>query len=102
MSVVGPCGSGKTKLIFYKLSSKTFRLSFNKSFPSYKECQPLFDERAEKLNVEFAPFLDFSKIKKQNLFHQSKQSRTFDLNTTQSFCSNDQAIHRKVITLGGS
>lgn len=121
MSVVGPGGSGKTRLIFSMLASKTFHPSFKKTFYFYKEYQPLFKEMAEKLKIEFIPCLDFTMIKqlqdcllvfddsceeiyqekefvklavagrhkkvhcifvKHNLFHQSKWSRTIDLNTT--------------------
>ena len=121
MSVVGPGGSGKTGLIFSMLASKTFRPSFKNTFYFYKEYQPLFNEMAKKLNIEFVPCLDYSMIKKlegcllvfddsceeiyqekefvklavagrhkkvhcifvkHNLFHQSKWSRTIDLNTT--------------------
>ena len=90
-------------------------------FYFYKGYQPLFNEMAKKLKIEFVPCLDFSKIKKledcllvlddsyetiyqekefvklavagrhkkvrcvfvkHNFFHQSKWSRTIDLNTT--------------------
>ena len=64
LSVVGPGGSGKTRLIFSMLASRTFRPSFKKTFDFYKEYQPLFNEMAKKLNIEFVPCLDFSVIKK--------------------------------------
>ena len=51
MSVVGPGGSGKTRLFFSMLASKTFRPSFKKTFYFYKEYQPLFNEMAKKLNI---------------------------------------------------
>ena len=103
------------------LASKTFRPSCKKTFYFYKEYQPLLNEVAQKLNIEFAPCLNFSMIKqledyllvfddsckeiyqekefvklavagrqkkvhcvfvKHNFFHQSKCSRTIDLNTS--------------------
>ena len=63
-SVVGPAGSGKTRLIFSMLVFRTFRPSFKKTFYFYKENQPLFKEMAKKLNIEFVPCLDFSMTKK--------------------------------------
>ena len=122
MSLVGPGGSGKTRLIFAMLASPTtFYPKFQKTYYFKKEYQPIFKEMAEKLNIEFVPCLDFEMIKKlencllvlddsceetyqekefvkiavagrhkkihcifvkHNLFHQSKWSRTIDLNTT--------------------
>ena len=121
MAVVGPGGSGKTRLIFSMLASQTFHPGFSKVFYFYKEYQPLFSEMEKNLNIEFVPCLDFDMIKnledcllifddsceeiyqekefvklavagrhkkvhcifvKHNLFHQSKWSRTIDLNTT--------------------
>ena len=122
MSLVGPGGSGKTRLIFSMLASPTtFSPNIVKTYYFYKEYQPLFKEMASKLNIEFIPCLDFEMIKKlekcllvfddsceeiyqekefvkiavagrhkkihcifvkHNLFHQSKWSRTIDLNTT--------------------
>ena len=64
MSVVGPGGSGKTRLIFSMLAFKTFRPSFNKTFCFYEESQPLFNEMAKKLNIESVACLNFSMIKK--------------------------------------
>ena len=122
MSLVGPGGSGKTRLIFAMIASPTtFYPKLQKTYYFYKEYQPLFKEMAGKLNIEFVPCLDFEMIKKlencllvfddsceeiyqekefvkiavagrhkkihcifvkHNLFHQSKWSRTIDLNTT--------------------
>ena len=121
MSVVGPGGSGKTRLIFSMLASETFHPKFEKTYYFYKEYQPLFKEMSEKLDIEFVSCLNFQMIKqlencllvfddsceeiyqekefvklavagrhrnvhcifvKHNLFHQSKWSRTIDLNTT--------------------
>ena len=122
MSLVGPGGSGKTRLIFSMLASPTtFSPNIVKTYYFYQEYQPLFKEMASKLNIEFIPCLDFEMIKKlencllvfddsceeiyqekefvkiavagrhkkihcifvkHNLFHQSKWSRTIDLNTT--------------------
>ena len=122
MAVVGPGGSGKTRLIVSMLASQTFHPGFSNVFYFYKENQPLFIEMEKNLNIEFVPCLDFDMIKnledcllifddsceeiyqekefvklavagrhkkvhcifvKHNLFHQSKWSRTIDLNTTQ-------------------
>ena len=122
MALVGPGGSGKTRLIYSMLASPTtFYPPIEKTFYFYKEYQPLFQEMSERLNIEFIPCLDFDMIKnlencllvfddsceeiyqeqafvklavagrhrklhcifvKHNLFHQSKWSRTIDLNTT--------------------
>ena len=122
MALVGPGGSGKTRLIYSMLASPTtFYPPIEKTFYFYKEYQPLFQEMSERLNIEFIPCLDFEMIKnlencllvfddsceeiyqeqafvklavagrhrklhcifvKHNLFHQSKWSRTIDLNTT--------------------
>ena len=122
MAIVGPGGSGKTRLIYSMLaSSTTFSPPIFKTYYFYKEYQPLFKEMSEKLDIEFIPCLDFEMIKnlencllvfddsceeiyqekefvklavagrhkkvhcifvKHNLFHQSKWSRTIDLNTT--------------------
>ena len=123
MSVVGPSGSGKSRLIFKMLASPTtFKPTLGKIYYFYKEYQPLFKEMQDKIeDIEFLPCLEFEMIKnlencllvfddsckeiyqekefvklavsgrhkkvncifvKHNLFHQSKWSRTFDLNTT--------------------
>ena len=63
MSVVGPGGSGKTRLIFSMLAAETFHPAFAKTYYFYKEYQPLFTEMAQKLNIEFVPCLDFEMIK---------------------------------------
>ena len=63
MSVVGPGGSGKTRLISSMLASETFHPAFAKSYCFYKEYQPLFTEMAQKLNIEFVPCLEFEMIK---------------------------------------
>ena len=121
MAIVGPGGSGKTRLIYSMLASPTtFSPGIEKTYYFYKEYQPLFKEMNEKLGIEFIPCLDFEMIKslencllvfddsceeiyqenefvklavagrhkkghcifiKHNLFHQSKWSRTLDLNT---------------------
>ena len=121
MALVGPGGSGKTRLIYSMLASPTtFYPPIEKTFYFHKEYQPLFQEMSERLNIEFNPCLGFEMIKnlencllvfddsceiyqeqafvklavagrhrklhcifvKHNLFHQSKWSRTIDLNTT--------------------
>ena len=123
MSVVGPSGSSKTRLIFKMLASPTtFKPTLGKIYYFYKEYQPLFKEMQGKIeDKEFLPCLEFEMIKnlencllvfddsceeiyqekefvklavsgwhkkvncifvKHNLFHQSKWSRTIDLNTT--------------------
>ena len=123
MSVVGPSGSGKSRLIFKMLASPTtFKPTLGKIYYFYKEYQPLFKEMQDKIeDIEFLPCLEFEMIKnlencllvfddsceeiyqekdfvklavsgrhkkvncifvKHNLFHQSKWSRTIDLNTT--------------------
>ena len=122
MSIVGPSGSGKSRLIFSMLaSSTTFEPPADKIYYFYKDHQPLFKEMEEKLNIEFLSCLNIQMIKglencmlvfddsceeiyqekefvklavsgrhkkvncifvKHNLFHQSKWSRTIDLNTT--------------------
>ena len=123
MSVVGPSGSGNTRLIFKMLASPTtFKPAFGKIYYFYKEYQSLFKEMQDKIeDIEILPCLEFEMIKnlencllvfddsceeiyqkkefvklavsgrhkkvncifvKHNLFHQSKWSRTIDLNTT--------------------
>ena len=123
MSVVGLSGFGKTRLISKMLASPTtFKPTLGKIYYFYKEYQPLFKEKQDKIeDIEFLPSLEFEMIKnletcllvfddsgeeiyqekefvklavsgrhkkvncifvKHNLFHQSKWSRTIDLNTT--------------------
>ena len=73
MSMVGQSGSGKTLLIFSLLASPTtFYPPVEKSYYFYKQNQSLFKELSEKLEIEFVP-----------RFHQSRWSRTIDLNTSQ-------------------
>ena len=65
MALVGPGGSGNTRLIFSMLASPTtFYPPIEKTFYFYKEYQPLFQEMSERLNIEFIPCLDFEMIKK--------------------------------------
>ena len=64
MALVGPGGSGKTRLIYSMLASPTtFYPPIEKTFYFYKEYQPLFQEMSESLNIEFIPCLDFEMIK---------------------------------------
>ena len=63
MMVVGPGGSGETRLVFSMLASQTFHSGFSKVFYCYKEYQPLFSEIEKDLYVEFVPCLDFDMIK---------------------------------------
>ena len=64
MALVGPGGSGKTRLIYSMLASHTtFYPPIEKTFHFYKQYQPLFQEMSEKLNIEFIPCLDFEMIK---------------------------------------
>ena len=64
MALVGPGGSGKTRLIYSMLASPTtFYPPIEKTFYFYKEYQPLFQEMCERLNIEFIPCLDFEMIK---------------------------------------
>ena len=65
MSLVGPGGSGKTQLMFAMLAlPTTFYPKVQKTYYFYKEYQPLFRERSEKLSIELVPCLDFEMIKK--------------------------------------
>ena len=122
MALVGPGGSGKTRLNYSMLASPTkLYPPIEKTFYFHKENQPRFQKMSERLNIELIPCLDFEMIKnlenyllvfdnsceeiyqeqvfvkfavagkqrklhcifvKHNFFHQSKSSRTFDLNTT--------------------
>ena len=64
MSIVGPSGSGKSRLIFSMLaSSTTFEPPADKIYYFYKDYQPLFKEMEEKLNIEFLSCLNFQMIK---------------------------------------
>ena len=63
MSVVGPGGSVKTRLIFSMLALHTFQPGFQKCYYFYKEYQPLFNKMMKKLKIEFVPCLDFDMIK---------------------------------------
>ena len=64
MAIVGPGGSGKTRLIYSMLASPTtFSPPISKTYYFYKEYQPLFNEMSEKLGIEFIPCLDFEMIK---------------------------------------
>ena len=50
MSVVGPSGSGKSRLIFKMLASPTtFKPTLGKIYYFYKEYQPHYDTRTGKL-----------------------------------------------------
>ena len=62
MFVVGPGGSGETRLIFSMLASETFSPSFHKTFYFYKKYQLLFDEMAKEQNIEFVLCFDFNMI----------------------------------------
>ena len=55
MAVVGPGGSGKTRLIFSMLASQTFHPGFSKVFYFYKEYQPLFSEMEKKPEYRVCP-----------------------------------------------
>ena len=60
MAIVGPGGSGKTRLIYLMLaSSNTFSPPIEKIYYFYKEYQPLFKEMNEILGIEFIPCLVF-------------------------------------------
>ena len=64
MALLGPGGSGKTRLVHSMLASPTpFYPTIEKTFYFYKEHQPLFKEMSERLNLEFIPCLDFEMIK---------------------------------------
>ena len=65
MSLVGPGGSGETRLKFPMLASPTtFYPKLQNFYHFYKEYQPLFKEMAENWNIEFVPCLDFEMIRK--------------------------------------
>ena len=52
MAIVGPGGSGKTRLIYSMLASPTtFLPAIEKTYYFYKEYQPLFKEMSEKLGI---------------------------------------------------
>ena len=107
MSIVGPSGCGKTELLFRMLKILTFYPRFEKIYYFYKEFQPLFKDMKRVIpGIEFLKYSGFDITKnlshclliyddsweeifklnviyiKHNLFHQSKWSRTIDLNTT--------------------
>ena len=61
MSLVGPGGSGETRLML--ASPTTFYPKLQKTY-FYEEYQPLFKEMTERLNIEFVPCLHLEMIKK--------------------------------------
>ena len=61
LSLVGPGSSGYVCHISITLN---FSSQASKNLLLHKECQPLFKEIAEKLNIEFVPCLDLEMIKK--------------------------------------
>ena len=64
MSVVGPRGSEKTRIVFSMLASTSIDRPVEKTCFYDKDYEPLFKQMAEKLDFEFVPCLDFETIKK--------------------------------------
>ena len=65
MSLVGPGGLGKIRLVFAMLASpKTFYPKLQKTYDFVKDYQPIFREMAGKPSVEIGPCLDFEMIRK--------------------------------------
>ena len=64
MSLVGPRGSGKTRLLFAMFASPTvFYPKLPKAYHIYKEYQLFFKEMAAKLNTDIVLYLDSEMIK---------------------------------------
>jgi len=63
MSIVGPSGSGKSRLIFELIKQNVFQPAYKKIIYFYQNYQPLFREMSEKIpNIEFIPCIDFDMI----------------------------------------
>ncbi|MEM6402222.1 MAG: hypothetical protein AAF757_18665 [Cyanobacteria bacterium P01_D01_bin.116] len=63
MSIVGPSGSGKSRLIFELLRQNVFYPNYKKVLYFYQSYQPLFQEMSEKIpNIEFIGCIDFDMI----------------------------------------
>lgn len=63
MSIVGPSGSGKSRLIFELIRQNVFQPNYQKILYFYQNYQPLFREMSEKIaNIEFVPCIDFDMI----------------------------------------
>ena len=65
LSIIGPGGSSRARLIFAMLASPTiFIPSFKEPTTFTKKISKLFKEMVEKLSIEFVPCLDFEMINK--------------------------------------
>ena len=65
ISLVGPSGSGKSRLIFDWLKIGTFQPEFDKIYYFYQHYQPLYGLMKEKIkNIEFINGVDFQFIEK--------------------------------------
>ena len=63
ISLVGPSGSGKSRLIFDWLKIGTFQPEFDKIYYFYQHYQPLYGLMKEKIkNIEFINGVDFQFI----------------------------------------
>ena len=63
ISLVGPSGSGKSRLIFDWLKIGTFQPEFDKIYYFYQHYQPLYGLMKEKIkNIEFINGIDFQFI----------------------------------------
>ena len=63
ISLVGPSGSGKSRLIFDWLKIGTFQPEFDKIYYFYQHFQPLYGLMKEKIkNIEFINVIDFQFI----------------------------------------
>ena len=66
MAVVGPCGSGKTKIIFKLLKGETFYLKFGRVLNFYKDFRPILKDEINTcgIQIELVIFDGFDRLRK--------------------------------------
>ena len=96
ISLVGPSGSGKSRLIFDWLQIGTFQPEFDKIYYFYQHYQSLYGAMQTKIkNIEFVQGVDFDKI--ENLPNIGKTLLIFD-DSCEEISSSKQFV--KIATAG--
>ena len=96
ISLVGPSGSGKSRLIFDWLQIGTFQPEFDKIYYFYQHYQSLYGSMQTKIkNIEFVQGVDFDKI--ENLPNIGKTLLIFD-DSCEEISSSKQFV--KIATAG--